>query len=110
MKRALSNLIENTLTYAGEASIRLSMLNSMVRIDIIDNGPGIDESLLERACEPFVRLHGTQLSTTEYGAGLGLGLSIARACVHAHGGELLLKNRSPAGLSVTILLPSGVRN
>lgn len=110
LKRALSNLIENALTYAGDASITLKPLNGLISIEVFDSGPGIDESMLERACEPFVRLNDTQPGAADSGAGLGLGLAIARACVHAHGGELILQNRLPAGLSATILLPAGVRS
>lgn len=110
IKRVLSNLIENALTYAGEVSITLQNQSDMIRIDVLDNGPGIAESMLEQAFEPFVRLNSSQTATVGFGGGLGLGLSIARACVHAHGGELILKNRSPAGLCATILLPKGVRS
>ncbi|EPN38169.1 ATP-binding protein, partial [Pseudomonas syringae] len=39
--------------------------------------------------------------------GLGLGLAIARACVQAHGGELTLENRPPAGLCAVVRLPAG---
>lgn len=106
IKRVLSNLIENALSYAGEASVTLTAEGNRVRIEVLDSGPGIPEKLLEQAFEPFVRLNDKH----HLGGGLGLGLSIARACVHAHGGELSLKNRSPAGLCATILLPGSIRS
>ena len=105
IKRVLSNLIENALTYAGDATVILSRNPGWVSIVILDSGPGIAEELIERAFEPFVRLNAQSKGTERFGGGLGLGLSISRACVHAHGGELLLENRSPAGLCATILLP-----
>lgn len=110
IKRVLSNLIENALSYAGEASVRLTAESNMVRIDVLDSGPGIPEKQLEQVFEPFVRLNDNRAARRHFGGGLGLGLSIARACVHAHGGELSLKNRSPAGLCATILLPGAIRS
>ncbi|VDR27298.1 Osmolarity sensor protein EnvZ [Raoultella terrigena] len=110
IKRVLSNLIENALSYAGEASVRLTAESNMVRIDVLDSGPGIPEKQLEQVFEPFVRLNDHRAARRHFGGGLGLGLSIARACVHAHGGELSLKNRSPAGLCATILLPGAIRS
>lgn len=110
IKRVLSNLIENALSYAGEASVRLTAESNMVRIDVLDSGPGIPEKQLEQVFEPFVRLNDNRDARRHFGGGLGLGLSIARACVHAHGGELSLKNRSPAGLCATILLPGAIRS
>jgi signal transduction histidine kinase len=110
IKRVLSNLIENALSYAGEASVRLTAESNMVRIDVLDSGPGIPEKQLEQVFEPFVRLNDNRTARRHFGGGLGLGLSIARACVHAHGGELSLKNRSPAGLCATILLPGAIRS
>ncbi|MBK0093281.1 MULTISPECIES: HAMP domain-containing sensor histidine kinase [Erwiniaceae] len=110
IKRALSNLIENALTYAGDATLALKSVDSMVTIAVMDKGPGIAEPMLDRAFEPFVRLEAQHAAPAHFGGGLGLGLSIARACAHAHGGELLLQNLSPTGLSATMVLPSGVRS
>ncbi|WP_434671001.1 ATP-binding protein (plasmid) [Klebsiella sp. B345] len=110
IKRVLSNLIENALSYAGEASVILTTESNKIRIDILDNGPGIPEKQLEQVFEPFVRLNDNRVARYHFGVGLGLGLSIARACVHAHGGELSLKNRSPTGLCATILLPGPIRS
>ncbi|WP_433977660.1 ATP-binding protein [Erwinia sp. E_sp_B01_9] len=68
------------------------------------------ENLLQ-AFEPFVRFGEQRLNqSVTSGGGLGLGLSIARACIHAHGGELTLENRPPAGLCAVVLLPDGIRN
>lgn len=109
IKRALSNLIENALAWAGDARVSLSAAEGWVTIEVQDSGPGIDEALLDRVFEPFVRLQPERADAPRLGGGLGLGLSIARACVHAHGGELILENRPPAGLCATILLPEGIR-
>lgn len=110
IKRALGNLIENALMYAGDATLTLNSVEGVVTIAIMDQGPGIAEPMLERAFEPFVRLEAQHAAPAHFGGGLGLGLSIARACAHAHGGELLLQNLSPVGLCATMVLPSGVRS
>ena len=102
LKRALTNLIDNALQHGGDASIRLERTAAgELCLEIIDHGPGIDPVRLEQVFEPFV-----QLNAEKIGRGLGLGLAIARACVQAHGGELTLENRLPAGLCAVVRLPA----
>ncbi|KOC90876.1 ATP-binding protein [Winslowiella iniecta] len=106
LKRALTNLIDNALFYAGDATLSLERTAVGVRIEIRDHGKGIAPALLEQVFEPFVQLdHQRKGGNNRAGAGWGLGLSIARACIHAHGGELILENRPPAGLCAIVLLP-----
>lgn len=102
LKRALTNLIDNALQHGGDASIRLERTaGGELRLEILDHGPGIEPARLEQVFEPFV-----QLNAQKSGRGLGLGLAIARACVQAHGGELTLENRPPAGLCAVVRLPA----
>ena len=68
----------------------------MLHVD--DEGPGVPEKDLEQVFEPHVRLTGQQ-------QGYGLGLGIARNLAHAHGGEVVLRNRREGGLRVTLTLP-----
>lgn len=72
------------------------------RIDIEDDGPGLVPEQLDHAFEPFWRADGARGS----GQGLGLGLSIARTCVQAHGGDVALTNRLEGGLRASIRLPA----
>jgi signal transduction histidine kinase len=58
---------------------------------------------LQQVFEPFVQL-GKGGADPSQGGGLGMGLAIARACVQAHGGELVLENREP-GLAALVRLP-----
>jgi signal transduction histidine kinase len=101
LKRALTNLIDNALQHGGDAVISLERTAAgEISLEILDHGPGIDPARLEQVFEPFV-----QLSAEKSARGLGLGLAIARACVQAHGGELILENRPPAGLCAVLRLP-----
>lgn len=111
LRRALGNLIDNALAYGGDATLTLHGEKEAVRIEVMDNGPGIPDDKLAHVLEPFVRLQGARPDgVRESGGGLGLGLSIARACVHAHGGELTLTHRQPHGLCVTLNLPTAIRS
>ncbi|WP_295465406.1 HAMP domain-containing sensor histidine kinase [uncultured Pseudomonas sp.] len=102
LKRALGNLLDNALQHGGSATLELSRpAPQLLRLDILDDGPGLPEDQLERVFEPFYRPPGQDSAR-----GLGLGLAIARACILAHGGELQLHNRLQGGLCARVLLPS----
>ena len=66
-----------------------------VIIRVRDNGPGIDPDMLDRASAPF---------TTTKPEGLGLGLSLARSIIEAHGGQLSIQSSS-SGAVVSFTLP-----
>jgi len=101
LKRALTNLIDNALRHAGDAVVQLHrQADGQTRIEILDHGSGIDPDLLEQVFDRPSR-------STER-EGLGLGLTLARSCIRAHGGELTLENRPPAGMCAVIVLPANV--
>lgn len=102
LKRALGNLLENAAKY-GRVWVTLHRGEGMVRIEVADEGPGIDPAAFERAFRPFARLDAAR--SQRPGDGVGLGLASARTCVQAHGGEIVLRNRPEGGLSATMLLP-----
>ena len=103
LKRALTNLVGNALKYGDAARISLHQLaKNQVQIDIEDNGPGIPPELIESAFEPFRRLEDSRNRET---GGSGLGLSIARDILRAHGGEIFLRNRPEGGLKASVTLP-----
>jgi signal transduction histidine kinase len=101
--RSITNLVENAVRFGAEATIRLRMSPNTVTIDVEDDGPGICDARKEVVLEPFVR--GDSARNMDDAAGFGLGLSIARAIVLAHGGELSLNDRQPHGLIVRIEFP-----
>jgi signal transduction histidine kinase len=72
-------------------------------IDVEDDGPGISDAKKGDMLEPFAR--GDTARNMDEATGFGLGLSIARAIVMAHGGALSLHDRTPRGLVVRIRLP-----
>lgn len=102
LRRAVNNLVDNAVRYAGSARIRLETNDSSVLITVEDDGPGVPEAMLETLFEPFTRLETSRSSET---GGVGLGLAIVRSCVHAHGGEVRLHNRPEGGLSAVVTLP-----
>ena len=104
MKRAVRNLVENAVRYGKRARVRVEDRRDGVAILVEDDGPGLPEDKVEDAFKPFVRLEPSRSAET---GGIGLGLSIARSIVKAHGGELSLVNRPEGGLSAVIALPRG---
>ena len=73
---------------------------NMVWIDVIDNGPGIDEALLPRVFDRFFRANPDV-------EGSGLGLSIVKAIAARYGGDVTLRNRSDgqSGIVASISFP-----
>lgn len=102
MKRALRNIIENAVRYGRHASIGWSINDGDVLIRVDDGGPGLPDGALESVFEPFVRMDESRSLET---GGHGLGLSIARSIVRAHGGDVSLSNKAEGGLRATIRLP-----
>ncbi|TVR79988.1 MAG: HAMP domain-containing protein [Rhodospirillales bacterium] len=102
LRRALTNIIDNALTYAGSARARVIASPRRVTIAVEDDGPGIPEAQLPTICHPFVRGESSRNRDT---GGLGLGLAIAQTIIEGHGGELHLANRPEGGLRVLIRLP-----
>ncbi|WP_319411107.1 ATP-binding protein [uncultured Cohaesibacter sp.] len=102
LKRALRNLTENALRYAGNAAIKLDETPRHIEIRVCDNGPGIPEEKLDDVFAPFFRVEGSRNLET---GGVGLGLSITRTIVRSHGGDVTLKNRKEGGLEAMITLP-----
>lgn len=102
LRRALTNLVENAAKYGKRArvSLRGTARTAIVRID--DDGPGIPEDLREQAFKPFGRLESSRSRET---GGTGLGLTVARTIIRAHGGEIALTNRPEGGLRVDVTLP-----
>lgn len=101
IRRAIANLVENAVRYAGMAHIRLDQCGGVAMIIVEDDGPGLPDTLLRSAAEAFVRIEPSRNRGT---GGHGLGLSIVAAIARAHGGNLRLSNRNEGGLRAEINL------
>lgn len=91
--QVLTNLLDNAMRHSPDGgTIKLAARdeNGSVRIEVIDEGPGINEEEASRLFERFYRSDHAR-STNE--GGTGLGLSIARWIVELHGGEIRAENR-----------------
>ncbi len=105
MRRVMNNIIGNAIKYAGEVYVSLASKGNNILIEVSDNGSGIPDAQLERVFSPFYRIEASRNSET---GGTGLGLTVARTIVRAHGGEIILKNSNKEmdnGLRVSISLP-----
>ena len=73
-----------------------------VAVEVIDDGPGMSESLASQVFEPF-------FTTKPEGEGTGLGLSISQGIVREHGGRILLATEEDRGSTFTVQLPLATR-
>jgi len=101
--RALTNVVANAAKYGDVARVvlRRDTVNGF-EIDVADDGPGIPDAEKRKVFEPFYRAASARDRDSE---GMGLGLSIARSIVLAHGGSIELRDVAPNGLLVRIALP-----
>lgn len=102
LKRALSNLVGNALKYGEAARMTLDRRPGQVVITLEDDGPGIPDAEQEAVFQPFHRVEASRNRET---GGTGLGLTIARSILRAHGGEVTLHNGTDRGLRVVVRLP-----
>lgn len=102
LHRAIDNLLDNAVRFAGSATLTIEARTGQVDIHIDDTGPGIPGDQLSGVIAPFRRLDSSRSRST---GGVGLGLAIANRIAIAHDGRLILANRAPHGLRATITLP-----
>ncbi len=102
LKRSFSNLVGNALRFGTHVDVAAERDGASIRVTIDDDGPGIPEDQFAAVLEPFVRLEHSRNRDT---GGVGLGLTIAKNNIEAHGGTLSLSNRPEGGLRVVVTLP-----
>lgn len=106
LKRCLNNLIDNGIKYGNSVEIDMQTQTEhgqdLLKISLIDHGPGIPEDELSRVLEPFYRLETSRSRET---GGTGLGLTIAQNIARQHNATLTLRNRPEGGLEVILSLP-----
>ena len=99
MEQALLNLLKNAHesgSSSDEVALQIRHLHNLVRIDVMDRGSGMSETVMSNALVPF---YSTKRS------GTGLGLALTREIIEAHGGRIMLSNRDGGGLVVSLILP-----
>jgi len=105
LRRALDNLLDNARKYSpphGVLRLRAAAQDGAVAIDVLDSGDGIAPEDLARLFTPFFR---ADRSRTRATGGVGLGLTLARRIVEAHGGTLTADSTVGVGTTMTVTLP-----
>jgi two-component system osmolarity sensor histidine kinase EnvZ len=97
LRRAVNNLVDNALRYAGSdqpVELALSAAGDELLIEVSDRGPGIPPQDVERIKRPFARLDAARSNAV----GAGLGLAIVERIARSHNGRLELLARAGGGL------------
>ena len=105
LDRVLKNLIGNALKYSPPGScvrVRARAADGVVAVDVDDEGPGIPLEERGRVFEPYYRVR----DTATLGPGTGLGLSVVKSLVEAHGGSVCADAAPGAGTRMTVTLPA----
>ena len=103
IRRALANLVDNALKYGGNAVVTLMATSDSITISVSDDGPGIINPQAARHFEAFQRG-----KTSDRVSGSGLGLTIVKAIIEAHGGTITLENLETNGLNARLVLPRNI--
>jgi signal transduction histidine kinase len=102
VRQLLLNLLRNAVEAIGESGrgrglvrVAVRFEGDVLRIDIEDDGPGIDPAVAERLFQPFA---------TSKAGGTGLGLAVCRRIAEAHGGSIHARPRAPRGTAMEVRL------
>jgi two-component system phosphate regulon sensor histidine kinase PhoR len=105
LRQVLDNLLSNAVKYTepgGSVTVRLSATQDSIELAVADTGVGIDEGELDRLFSRFFR--GRQARDL-MAPGAGLGLSIVRTIVEAHGGAVRVESEAGVGSTFVVALP-----
>jgi len=106
IEQVLVNLINNSIDFCpkmdGKIRIDLSVEDDYAKITVTDNGSGIPSDKLEKI---FAKFYQVDSSTTREHGGTGIGLSICKGIVDAHGGKIWAESKVGQGATFHILLP-----
>jgi signal transduction histidine kinase len=105
MARSLLNLVNNALKYSQDRKfigVNLYRDNGSVKLEVVDQGIGIPDHEQQKIFEKFYRVGDPLVHNTK---GSGLGLSLVRHIVQAHGGQVSVDSRPGQGSKFTIALP-----
>lgn len=102
IQQVLINLMRNAMEAMRDSEERELIVKTerddagFVSIEVADTGPGISEDILERLFQPF---------TTSKPSGMGIGLSISRRIIEAHGGQIVASRNARGGATFRFSLP-----
>ncbi|MFE9664793.1 DUF4118 domain-containing protein [Streptomyces sp. NPDC005955] len=102
LERAVANVVENAVKYSPAAArvlVAASAMADRVEIRVVDRGPGVPDEAKDRIFEPFQRY-----GDVPRGAGVGLGLAVARGFTEAIGGTLTAEDTPGGGLTMVLSL------
>jgi K+-sensing histidine kinase KdpD len=105
MEQVLYNLLINCAQYApptSEIKLSVGFAGEMMKLEVTDHGPGFPENELKNVFKKFFRVDESKTG------GLGLGLSIAKGFVEAHGGSIAIENRQSGGARFVINIPTEI--
>jgi signal transduction histidine kinase len=102
VKRLIDNAIKFSKQEGGNVDVNLSLDDGMLKIDIVDDGIGIEPVQQDKIFESFQQANRDTLEQQ----GLGLGLTLSRALVRLHGGEIMLESTSGIGSTFTLIIPT----
>lgn len=108
--QVIINIVDNAIKYTpagSEIRITAEKKENTVSVRISDNGAGIPDSIKPRVFEMFFTGESTIADNRR---SLGLGLSLCKSIINAHGGEITLTDNTPHGSVFTFTLPSGEVN
>ncbi|MFC5530253.1 sensor histidine kinase [Cohnella yongneupensis] len=106
LKRVLTNVIQNSLKYMLNEDkviqVRAKDSGDQLRLEIQDNGPGIDAEALPFVFDRFYRAEQSRNADT---GGSGLGLAIAKQIMEGHGGDIRAESKEGQGTTIVVILP-----
>lgn len=105
IEQVITNLLENAAYHAAnmtKITVRLSSEGDMAAIEVLDDGDGFDPAVLPTVFSGLVK---PSMPSSDSSKNMGIGLTVCRTIIRAHGGQMTVENRSEGGALVRFTLP-----